>query len=431
MKIHSIKIIDFRGIEDKTFEFNSSFNVLIGENGSGKTSVLEALAAAINSYVAVSQGSNPRPIRKEDVHVKTFEHSKERKTKTSLHVVGEIDKKRIEWEIKKVHLDFGFRHGNETEIKDIARGHFDSLSENGGKEILLPVFDYLGCGRLFQDNKPDTKAIKTLPKGSRYEGYNKCLDSTSSLKRFTSWYKTMVLSALQKNESAKLKVDVVEKAIINCLEGWESIFFGVEDDELMAERISSGESVKLPVSYLSDGQRNIIGMVADIAYRCVLLNPYLELDATKKSPGIVLIDELDLHLHPKWQRTIVKKLRETFPQIQFITTTHSPFIVQSLKNNELIDLEGKNMEVDYLKIGLEEIVEGEMGVKESNRSGRFIEMKKVADEYYKLIVGAKDSVNSNEIQEAKAKLEKLLIPFYDDPAYVTYLESFQHILNKK
>jgi predicted ATP-binding protein involved in virulence len=427
MKIHSIRIIDFRGIEDKTFEFNSSFNVLIGENGTGKTSVLEALAAAINPYVAISQSRNVRPIRKEDVRVETFGHSIEKKIKTALIVHGEIDGKQLEWVIKKTHFDFGFMQGDDKEIRSIARNHFSTLSENGGKNILLPVFDYLGCGRLFSE---PSKSLKTLPKGSRYEGYYNCLDSTSSIKRFAAWFKTMELSLLQGNETAKWRAQVIKRAVTKCLEGWETIFFGIEEDQLMAVKHSNKKEI-LPFTYLSDGQRNIVGIVADIAYRCVLLNPYLELNAAKESEGIVLIDELDLHLHPKWQRTIVKKLKDTFPKIQFITTTHSPFIVQSLKNNELIDLQGKNMEDDYLKFGIEEIAEGEMGVKEANRSERFIEMKKVADEYYKLIVEAKDSANSNEIKEIKTKLEKLLIPFYDDPAYVTYLESFQHILNKK
>lgn len=387
MNIKSIRIIDFRGIEDRTFEFNSSFNVLIGENGSGKTSVLEALAAAINPYVAISQERNVRPIRKEDVRVETFGHSIEKKIKTSLIVHGEIDGRPLEWVIKKSHFDFGFMQGDDKEIRSIAKKHFSTLSENGGKNIQLPVFDYLGCGRLFSE---PSKSLKTLPKGSRYEGYYNCLDSTSSIKRFASWLKTMELSLLQGNETSKWRAQVIKRAVTNCLEGWETIFFGIEEDQLMAVKSTSEKEI-LPFSYLSDGQRNIIGIVADIAYRCVLLNPYLELEATKQSHGIVLIDELDLHLHPKWQRTIVKKLKDTFPKIQFITTTHSPFIVQSLKNNELIDLQGKNMNDDYLNIGLEEIVEGEMGVKEANRSERFIEMKKVADEYYKLIVEGKEA----------------------------------------
>lgn len=425
MKINSIKIVDFRGIENTTFEFNSSFNVLIGENGSGKTSVLEALAAAINSYVAVSQGRNIRPIRKEDVRVETFGHSIEKKTKTELIVTGEIDKRTVTWKIKKVHLDFGFRHGDENEIKTIAKQHFASISDNGGKDIILPVFAYLGCGRLFSE---PSKSLKTLRKGSRYEGYYNCLDSTSSIKRFASWFKTMELSVLQERETAKWRMEVIKRAVMNCLEGWETIFFGIEEDQLMAVKSSEKKEV-LPFSYLSDGQRNIMGIVADIAYRCVLLNPYLELAATKESSGIVLIDELDLHLHPKWQRSIVDKLKETFPKIQFITTTHSPFIIQSLKNNELIDLEGKNMDDDYIKIGLEEIVEGEMGVKTANRSKRFIEMKKVADEYYTLISKGINASNEAEIRQIKERLSDLMLPFRSDPAYVSYLESFQHLIH--
>lgn len=424
MKINSIRIVDFRGIEDRTFDFNSQFNVLIGENGSGKTSVLEALAAAINPYVSISQGRNIRPIRKDDVRIVNFGPSIEKKTRTTLFVSGEIEGKKVDWVIKKSHFDFGFMQGDDKEIKQISKNHFSILSENGGKDMILPVFNYLGCGRLFSE---PSKSLKTLPKGSRYEGYYNCLESASSIKRFASWFKTMELSLLQGNETAKWRAQVIKRAVRNCLEGWETIFYGIEEDQLMAMRSTSQHEV-LPFNYLSDGQRNIIGIVADIAYRCVLLNPYLEIDAAIKSSGIVLIDELDLHLHPKWQRTIVSKLKETFPNIQFITTTHSPFIIQSLKNNELIDLEGKEMTDDYEKIGLEEIVEGEMGVKDAQKSERFLKMKSVADKYYKLILEGKEKDNPNEINKIKNELEVLLIPFYDDPAYVTYLESFKHLL---
>ena len=89
------------------------------------------------------------------------------------------------------------------------------------------------------------------------------------------------------------------------------------------------------------------------------------------------------------------------------------------------------MHEDYRKVGLEDIVEGEMGVKESNRSEHFLKMKKIADEYYKLIIEGKEEKNPDEVNAIKEKLEKLMLPFYDDPAYVTYLESFQHILTNK
>ena len=91
-----------------------------------------------------------------------------------------------------------------------------------------------------------------------------------------------------------------------------------------------------PFDTLSDGQRGLIAMVADIARRACLLNPHLDEKVLEETPGIVLIDELDLHLHPKWQRSIVKNLKQTFPKIQFIATTHSPQIIGECRPEEII-----------------------------------------------------------------------------------------------
>ena len=94
---------------------------------------------------------------------------------------------------------------------------------------------------------------------------------------------------------------------------------------------------------MSDGYRNMIGMIADIAYRCIKLNPHLGVNALKETNGLVLIDKLDLHLHPSWQKAIVKELTTSFPKIQFVATTHSPFIVQSLAKDQTINLEDQEL----------------------------------------------------------------------------------------
>jgi len=91
-------------------------------------------------------------------------------------------------------------------------------------------------------------------------------------------------------------------------------------------------------STLSDGQKTYIAMVADIARRAIILNPHLGADAVKKTPGVILIDELDLHLHPRWQRTIIANLKKTFPLMQFFATTHSPIIIGEAKPEELVVL---------------------------------------------------------------------------------------------
>lgn len=98
---------------------------------------------------------------------------------------------------------------------------------------------------------------------------------------------------------------------------------------------------------LSDGYRNMVAMVADIALRAATLNPQFGAEAARATSGLVLIDEIELHLHPKWQREVIPSLRRAFPKMQFIATTHSPQVVASVQrdqvrlfdNNRLIDAE--------------------------------------------------------------------------------------------
>jgi len=128
-----------------------------------------------------------------------------------------------------------------------------------------------------------------------------------------------------------------------------------------------------PFGNLSAGQRVMLALVADLAIRMVTQNNFLvpanELGpedeplprVLAQTPGVVLIDELDVHLHPKWQRGVVEALRRVFPRVQFISTTHSPFIVQSLREDELINLQGQSVPL-LGNLSVEEIASGLMGI---------------------------------------------------------------------
>ena len=119
----------------------------------------------------------------------------------------------------------------------------------------------------------------------------------------------------------------------------ESVIFSTRyGKEIVALKTSDGTVI--PFTNLSDGYRNVIKIVLDIATRMCILNPYLKENALTETPGIVIIDELDLSLHPTWQKRIVNILKTLFPKIQFICATHSPFIIQSLENGELFTLDG-------------------------------------------------------------------------------------------
>ncbi len=91
--------------------------------------------------------------------------------------------------------------------------------------------------------------------------------------------------------------------------------------------------------HLSDGVRNALGLVLDLTMRCAQLNPHLGERAASETSGVVLIDELDLHLHPTWQSHIIDDLRKAFPRVQFIITTHSPLLISSRRPDEVVILE--------------------------------------------------------------------------------------------
>lgn len=100
----------------------------------------------------------------------------------------------------------------------------------------------------------------------------------------------------------------------------------------------NNEHIRIPASSLSDGYRCTISLIADIAYRMALLNPQLLDNVLSETDGIVLIDEVDLHLHPTWQKRILKDLMDIFPKVQFIVSTHAPEIINSVKSDSIVIL---------------------------------------------------------------------------------------------
>ncbi len=118
--------------------------------------------------------------------------------------------------------------------------------------------------------------------------------------------------------------------------GWRDIEYSFSRDALVAHHEQFGE---LPVELLSDGIRNMIGMVADIAFRATKLNGQLGAQAATQTPGIVLIDEVDMHLHPEWQQVVLQNLTQAFPAVQFIVTTHSPQVLTTVARENIRILE--------------------------------------------------------------------------------------------
>ena len=175
-----------------------------------------------------------------------------------------------------------------------------------------------------------------------------------------------------------------------------------------------------PFSHLRDGQRSVAALAGDIAMRMAQLNPHLEEKVLLETPGIALIDEIDLHLHPKWQRHIVEDLRCAFPLVQFVATTHSPFIIQSMREGELLMLQGQP--VPHLEnLPLDAIAKGLMDVPEPQASERYLEMRDAAKDYLQTLDAAKSSPEENR-EAYEKQLNDIIEPYADNPAFQAFLE---------
>jgi predicted ATP-binding protein involved in virulence len=147
-------------------------------------------------------------------------------------------------------------------------------------------------------------------------------------------------------EKFQIAINVV-KYSVNALTkdstGWCDIEYSVSQQQQLV--MSHPEHGSLPLSMLSDGLRNMVVMVSDIAFRCIKLNPHLGEHAAMKTEGVVMIDEVDMFLHPSWQQTVIGSLRSAFPKIQFIVTTHSPQVLSTVPK-ECIRILGLNSQGD-------------------------------------------------------------------------------------
>ncbi len=213
------------------------------------------------------------------------------------------------------------------------------------RNTVLPVISYQSFSRV-SNQKKDKWENPFSDDYSRVVGYMDCLEEAANDKMLSNWCKRMEQISWQQGETI-LEYEIVKKTVSRFMQLMQEderihIFYDKRTEELL---YSNTEEV-LPIRLLSSGFRNLLGMVFDIAYRMAVLNPDLLEEITEKTPGIVLIDEIDMHLHPKWQWKVVDALKNTFPLVQFIATTHSPIIVASCKEENLIMLHLEDIFLD-------------------------------------------------------------------------------------
>lgn len=409
MRIESIQIDNFRGIEHLELTFDPRFTLLVGDNGSGKTSILSAVSVALGIWHLsdILGDTQWRNIMDHEVReVPGVDENGEKQFVEAGPVqiaargcIGESCQ--IEWRRGKRKK----RAYTVNEDSEQAADAIEAVIEgrkNGTQS--LPLLCYYGAGRTWQPS--NERALADLDgdlKARQSDGYYDSLNERIRLKDVMKWF---VLQAARRDDSGKFKpaYEAVRLALQRGIPGVDEIYW----DASKAEVVVSIRGVAQPWSNLSDGQRMMANTLADITIRAAALNPHLLGDGNghshpeevlKQTPGVVLIDEVDVHLHPEWQRHVVKDLMETFPKLQFICSSHSAQVVGEVppQGLRIFQPKTKTWDVPGQSFGMDSnwILKVHMGGKDMD------------PEVKAEIVAAEKHAARREFPEAEALIQKL------------------------
>ncbi|MHC9544028.1 MAG: AAA family ATPase [Vulcanimicrobiota bacterium] len=354
--IDELGLKNYRCFSEVTIHFNDRLTVFVAPNGGGKTAVLDGVAAALRLFVDTMEGrSNSKGFDSKDIRlVMTPDGMMEQVTPVRLEASGQFYEGQISWARERQSVKSSRTTTVEAHnLKSIALGLLREDKEwVRDKKIVVPVFpliSYYGTGRLWSSLRmTEGKKSRGTALNARHRGYTDCLSSSSHYKYFIDWFRRFSYEAKKESpmrpespHEPQRVLAAVRKAVDTALapSRWKDLTWDFAEDVIVANHTEYG---RLPVDVLSDGIRNMIGLVADMAHRASRLNPHLKENAAIETPGVVLIDEVDMHLHPEWQQAVIKSLQEAFPLIQLIVTTHSPQVLTTIRkeNIRILDCDG-------------------------------------------------------------------------------------------
>lgn len=370
MEIKNLKITGIGGIRELELEFNPGFNVICGANGVGKTTILNTIA---DSFI-----SNEGFLKRNSSY------------KEGNHILKYVD-------------CYGKENTKHLQVKEFNPDAHDSGRYASEDSLYIMMF---GIDRIIR-----YQSLQAIPKDSTRKNYQagNLLEEGIEAVDLKGWFvNRYVFVDKEDSMSAEQKVNfnIAKKA------------FGLLDSSTKFLTVDSGSlDIKLKTAcgeiyfeYLSAGYKTciylVLGILKEIEFR--FKSPYIN---AEKFDGVIMIDEIDLHLHPTWQARLIDTLKELFPAVQFIVTTHSPSILQTLSPEEIIPLgmdENRNVHIKKLNLGeyglqgwtLEEILKDVMEMPSTN-SKRFEEVKKNFDD-------AMDEMDIPRVKKYYDILQKML-----------------------
>ena len=349
MKLKKVKIINYRCFKEAEIDFDEHTTLIVGKNGAGKTAILDAVAVAISTFLLGIDVGVSRSISKDDARYEFHDLDgtvdPQHQFPVNIESIGDIlDNYNVKW-VRSLNSESGNTTVKEArELTNISKSVQNRIM-TGDKSLNLPLISYYGTGRLYAQKK-EKKNIKSLTEFKRQVGYVDCMAAESNEKLMLNWFQIQTLKSLQAQQRTgkvekPLLLKTVESAICKCFERISGsknadIVFELDTHRLVLNFESADGSLqKFAMDEMSDGYKNTLSMIGDIAYRMAVLNPMLGDKVLEDTSGVVVIDEIDLHLHPQWQQTIISDLNTIFPKIQFIVSSHAPAVINSVAREQI------------------------------------------------------------------------------------------------
>jgi len=398
MFIRRLELHNFRGIDYLAVEPRVGVNLFIGRNGQGKSTVLDAAAIALSWFTAriANRSSSGKPIAARDIR------NGQRDAFISIEV--DMDGDIVGWTV------YGHRAGPESRKKsDFSRlnQYLDMRADTlADEKTSLPVVCYYPTTRAFVD-VPE-RIRKKHDFSDRYSAYQGSLDVGSDFRSFFEWYKDEEAAENAEARAAHGYRSPVLEGVRHAIETFTGFsHLQVKYKPGVRMTLSKGNE-EIEVSQLSDGEQIYLALVGDLARRASLAAGASAAAgaALAGARGIVLIDEVELHLHPSWQRQILERLRTVFPRLQFLVTTHSPQVVGEAPRDSAWMLD-REQGLSPLRLAFgsnaDLILEGLMDTPSRNA-----DTQREIDELYRLIEAGK-------LNEARSGLTTLRARVGDDP----------------
>ena len=394
MKLKSIELLNFRGVAEMKLDFTARTTALVGVNGVGKSTVLDALAIGL-SYLTWRINEQPlkaRPIAMDDIRIGADF------ARISIRV--ELRQELVNWSVvvnrrKGTYTDPMRRSDLEALNSAVTRLHeeWSHVEEDRQEAYNLPLAVYYDVNRAVLDIPMRVREqIRNTPR----EAYADALDhGGADFKRFFIWFRNREdYEHEQRRDNAEFRDRSLQavRLAIDAFTGFSELRIRRNPLRMTVMK----HAMELSVAQLSDGERNMLALVGDLARRLSILNPGLS--NPNEGAGVVLIDEIDLHLHPKWQRSVMTNLEKTFPNSQFVVTTHSPQIVGELVAESVMLLR------DGILLGH---AERSLGLSSSEVLEEIMEGKARNVSVENALTHVRELIDNDDFAQAQARLDEL------------------------